>query len=230
MRSDQLVTLDLHVPKEETSSLIPLNADVERDLQAIVGFDITTVEQLKEIVKTGFIPKIVGAILLLAIIQEASDIHIQADEEHVLVRYRVDGILADILLIPIALQAPIISRIKILAKMKIDEQRIPQDGRFDVLAGDHDVDLRVSTFPTVRGEKVVMRLLDKSLALQKLEDLGVMGSRLELLRAQIHKPYGVVLATGPTGQVNRQLCMPSCKRFQAPLSMLSPRNPVECPV
>lgn len=199
VRTEDLETVDLHVPKEEANLLIPVNADVERDVNAIVGSPVNSIEDLQEIVKTGFIPKIVGAVLLLAIKLGASDIHIQADEENVLIRYRVDGILADILLVPISLQAPIISRIKILAKMKIDEQRIPQDGRFDVRADEREVDLRVSTFPTVRGEKVVMRLLDKSTGLLKLENLGLIGSRLELLRAQIHKPYGVVLATGPTG-------------------------------
>lgn len=199
VRPEDLTTPDLHVPKEEVSSLVPLNADVERDLIAIVGQDITTIDELQEIVKTGFIPKVVGAFILLAVRLGASDIHIQADQENVLVRFRVDGILRDMLLVPIALQAPIISRIKILAKMKIDEQRVPQDGRFDVQIGEHDVDLRVSTFPTVRGEKVVIRLLDKSIGLLKLENLGLIGSRLADLRVQIKKPYGVVLATGPTG-------------------------------
>jgi type II secretory ATPase GspE/PulE/Tfp pilus assembly ATPase PilB-like protein len=199
VRAEDLETLDLHVPKDQAKPLIPLNADVERDLNAIVGGPVNSIDDLQAMVKTGFIPKIVGAVLLLAIKMGASDIHVQADEVNVLIRFRIDGILRDILLVPISLQAPIISRIKILAKMKIDEQRIPQDGRFDVSINDHDVDLRVSTFPTVRGEKVVMRLLDKSTGLLKLENLGVMGSRLESLRAQIHKPYGVVLATGPTG-------------------------------
>lgn len=185
--------------KPETNLLVPVAADVERDLGAVVGQPVKTIADLETIVRTGFIPKIVGAIVLLAAEMSASDIHMQADDENLLVRYRVDGLLSDIVTMPLTLQAPVVSRIKILAKLKIDEQRVPQDGRFDVMVNDKQIDLRVSTFPTVKGEKVVIRLLDKSRGMLKLEQLGFVGSRLERLRKEIAKPYGVILSTGPTG-------------------------------
>lgn len=200
VRSEDLLTPDLLVPKSETPDLlIPVDADVERDLRAIVGQEIQGVQDLEAVVKTGFIPKIVGAVLLLAAQDGASDIHLQADDKQLVLRNRVDGILQDVIRMPVTLQAPLVSRIKILAKLKIDEQRIPQDGRFEVLAGKKEIDLRVSTFPTVRGEKVVIRLLDKTTGLLKLPDMGLLGSRLARLEGQIRKPYGVILATGPTG-------------------------------
>lgn len=183
----------------ETSLLIPMSADVERDLEAVVGQPIKSTADLEAVIRTGFIPKIVGAIILLAAKMNASDIHIQADDEHLLVRYRIDGLLNNIVSMPVTLQAPVVSRIKILARLKIDEQRIPQDGRFDVLVEDKQIDLRVSTFPTVKGEKIVIRLLDKSRGALKLEELGFAGSRLERLRKEFRKPYGVILSTGPTG-------------------------------
>ncbi|MBI4175017.1 Flp pilus assembly complex ATPase component TadA [Candidatus Berkelbacteria bacterium] len=190
---------DLRVPAPAGSPLIPASVDVERDLTALVGQPITNLRALQEVVGTGFIPKIVGAVLLLAADMGASDVHIQAEESDVLIRYRVDGILQDMLRIPQTLLAPIVSRIKILATMKIDESRIPQDGRFEVQAGDRVIDLRISTYPTVRGEKVVLRLLDKSTGLFQFADLGLVDSRLTRLQTQIARPYGVVLATGPTG-------------------------------
>ncbi len=190
---------DLLVPQAEASPLIPINADVERDIAAVVGREIRSARDLETVIKTGFIPKIVGAILLYAGELAASDVHLQANDDGFIVRYRIDGVLQDVIQMPLTLQAPLVSRIKILAKLKIDEQRIPQDGRFDIQIGSREIDLRVSTFPTVRGEKVAIRLLDKSEGIRQLEDLGLAGSRLDRLQTAIAKPYGVILATGPTG-------------------------------
>lgn len=230
VRPEDLTTPELHVPTTPAapSPLIPLAADVERDMRALVGQDITTTEALESVVRTGFIPKIVGALILFAITREASDIHIQASGDQLLVRYRIDGILQDVIKMPSSLQAPIISRIKILARLKIDEQRIPQDGRFDVAVGDRAIDLRISTFPTVYGEKVVARLLDKSAGLLEFASLGLIDSRLERIRDQIHKPYGVVLATGPTGSGKSTLLYAILAEIATPtVNVVTLEDPVE---
>ncbi|MFC1656869.1 GspE/PulE family protein, partial [Patescibacteria group bacterium] len=144
------------------------------------------------------VAKIVNSVLNNAVGLEASDIHIEPKEKEVEVRFRVDGVLQKNLTLPKKLQSPFVSRIKILCNMKIDEQRLPQDGRFK-LGGERPVDFRVSSFPTVFGEKVVMRILDKSQGILTLEQLGLNGNNLKVLRNGIHKSHGMTLVTGPTG-------------------------------
>ncbi len=169
------------------------------NLDTFVKEKLTDVNDLAQVVRKGFIPQTVAAIIVLAIAQRASDIHIEPLREYVRLRYRVDGILREVVRFPAELQAPVISRIKILSKLKIDEQRIPQDGRFDVTYQGKEVDLRVSTLPTVHGEKVVMRVLDKSEGIMTLEKLGMSGQSFERVKRNIVKPYGIILSTGPTG-------------------------------
>lgn len=147
---------------------------------------------------TAPIAKIVNTILDFAVKSRASDIHIEPLETKTRVRYRIDGILEEKLSLPISIHDSLVSRIKILAEMKIDEKRAPQDGRFNFNV-DEEVDLRVSTLPTVHGEKVVMRLLRKSGGLPTLESLGLTGVQLKRFESGISKSYGIVLVTGPTG-------------------------------
>ncbi|TFG77626.1 MAG: hypothetical protein E4H26_03230, partial [Flavobacteriales bacterium] len=142
--------------------------------------------------------RIVSSILKNAVGSDASDIHIEPTEKDLFVRFRVDGVLQKTLTLPKKIQAAVTSRIKILSNMKIDEQRLPQDGRFQI-KGDRPVDFRVSTFPTVFGEKVVMRLLDKSQGILTLKQLGLTGRPLEVLEDGIHKAHGMTLVCGPTG-------------------------------
>jgi len=171
----------------------------EKNLDNLLPGGIRNTEDLIKIVKTGFIPKIVAGIIYLAVKTEASDIHIEGGEKEMRLRYRIDGILQDIMKMPLSLHPPIISRIKILARLKIDEQRIPQDGRIDVTVAKREIDLRVSTLPTINGEKVVMRVLDKSSGIYTLEKLGFSGVNLARVEKSIKAPYGIILATGPTG-------------------------------
>lgn len=228
VKLEELKMPDLHVPKEETVSLIPLSTDVEHDLLGLVGQEIKSIEQLEIIVKTGFIPKIVGAIVLLAGHLGASDIHIQATDLDLVVRLRVDGILQDIIKMPVSLQPPIISRIKILAKLKIDEQRVPQDGRFEVEIGKRKIDLRISTLPTIKGEKIAIRLLDKSVGMLKFEELGLVGSALARLKTEIGKPYGVILATGPTGSGKSTTLYAILQEIAGPkVNVITLEDPVE---
>ncbi|HUD21145.1 MAG TPA: type II/IV secretion system protein [Candidatus Saccharimonadales bacterium] len=200
----------------------------DQNLDRLLRKPILSAEELAGVFKTGIVPEIVAATLFLAIRMEASDIHIEAGAETVRVRFRIDGILHDIVTVPHFLHAPLISRIKILAKMKIDEQRIPQDGRFDVVIDKRQVDLRVSTMPTVHGEKVVMRLLDKSAGIISLEQLGLTGSGFDTLIANVVKPYGVILSTGPTGSGKSTTLYAILNRISKPgVNIITLEDPVE---
>jgi len=145
------------------------------------------------------VAKIVTTILEYAIKSRASDVHIEPQEDSVRIRYRIDGILQEKYLLPRNVHDAVVSRIKILADLKIDEKRIPQDGRFFFSADGNDVDLRVSTLPTTYGEKVVMRLLQKSQKVPTLQDLGLRGLALKNLMNAIQRPHGIIIVCGPTG-------------------------------
>ena len=153
----------------------------------------------QKLVDESPVSRIVDVIISHAIEARASDIHVEPSEEDLRVRYRVDGILHSSLILPKSVHPAIISRIKILSNLKIDEQRLPQDGRFHINLDGKPVDFRVSTFPTVVGEKVVLRILDKSTGAPTLEELGVSGRRLAIMNEAISKPHGMFLVTGPTG-------------------------------
>lgn len=153
----------------------------------------------EKLVDEAPISKIVDVIIRHAIEGRASDIHIEPSEEDLRVRYRIDGVLHSSLILPKSIHPAVISRIKILSNLKIDEQRLPQDGRFHISLDGKPIDFRVSTFPTVIGEKIVLRILDKSTGAPTLDELGIMGRQLELVLDSIKKPHGMFLVTGPTG-------------------------------
>jgi len=150
-------------------------------------------------IKEEKIAEIVSHILEFAIRARASDIHIEPQEKSTRVRYRIDGILQEKLTIPHEIHDSLISRIKILCGMKIDERRIPQDGRFNFKAAGEDIDLRVSSLPTSWGEKIVMRLLKKTGGVPSLAELGLRGRGLKNLEDSILRPHGIILICGPTG-------------------------------
>ncbi|MBU4000010.1 Flp pilus assembly complex ATPase component TadA [Patescibacteria group bacterium] len=143
--------------------------------------------------------KIVDTLLLHAIVEGASDIHIEPEEKDVIVRYRVDGVLRDAMILPKQVQQGIAARIKVLANLKLDEHRLPQDGRFKIEKDDYKIAFRVSTLPIFDGEKVVMRLLNENLKGLNLENLGFWGKSIEAVKKAIGKPSGMILVTGPTG-------------------------------
>ncbi len=154
--------------------------------------------------KGGFIreekvAEIVSQVLDFAIKSRASDVHIEPQEKSTRIRYRIDGILQEKLNIPRELHDSLVSRIKILSGMKIDEKRIPQDGRFNFKGTEEEVDLRISSLPTTWGEKIVMRLLKKSGGVPSLSDLGLRGRGLKNLQDAILRPHGIILICGPTG-------------------------------
>ncbi len=145
------------------------------------------------------INKLIDVIFKHAYEGKASDIHIEPMEDDTRVRFRIDGVLHASLTLPKATHSAIISKIKILSNLKIDETRVPQDGRFRIRIDGNPIDFRVSTFPTIEGEKVVLRLLDPSTGLKTLEELGFFGHSYEVIERSLKKPFGMVLTTGPTG-------------------------------
>lgn len=156
-------------------------------------------KKIGEIIKEAPIAKIVSTILEYAVTSRASDVHIEPQSDRVRIRYRIDGILYDKLSLPKNVQDAVISRIKILSEMKIDEHRTPQDGRFNFKVSGEEVDLRISVLPTVFGEKIVMRLLRKTGGIPSLDELGLNGSSLRNIETAMLRPHGIILVCGPTG-------------------------------
>jgi len=152
-----------------------------------------------QVVREQRISNVVNTILEFAMKSRASDVHIEPQEDKTRVRYRIDGIMYERLVLPKEIHDAVISRIKILAGMRIDEKRVPQDGRFSFKADEQEVDLRVSSLPTVHSEKIVMRLLKKGGGLVDLPELGLRGRALKNLEDSVLRPHGIILVCGPTG-------------------------------
>lgn len=188
------------IPKRYAQSL---SAEVSQVLKDNIASEstknIVDVEKIGDVIKEAPIAKIVATVLEFAVKARASDVHIEPLEDRTRVRYRIDGILHEKLVLPKKVHDAVVSRVKILSGLKIDERRVPQDGRFAFKAGDQEVDLRVSTLPTVDGEKIVMRLLRKSSNVPTLADLGLRAAALKNLEESIRVPHGIILITGPTG-------------------------------
>ncbi len=172
---------------------------LEEDRPGLTDVKDTDIKKLEGIVKEPIVIKLVNVMILEAIKHGASDIHIEPEKETLKVRYRVDGALRESPAPPKHLQSAVISRIKILANLDIAERRIPQDGRFNLRVEGREVDVRVSSMPSLYGENVVLRLLDISSALLTLTGLGFSGEMLEKYEKLIHKHHGIILVTGPTG-------------------------------
>ena len=195
------------------------------DLKKLKTVDST---QIAQIIKEAPIAKIVSTILEYAVKSRASDIHIEPQDERVRVRYRIDGILYDRLSLPKSVQESVISRIKILSEMKIDEHRIPQDGRFNFKVEDKEVDLRISVLPAAHGEKVVMRLLRKSGGIPTLPELGLMGTALRNLETNMLRPHGIIIVCGPTGSGKTTTLYSVLNKINSPkVNILTLEDPVE---
>lgn len=161
--------------------------------------DTKTRQDIKEIVQDSPISKALTTILEYAAKNRASDIHIEPLEKELKIRCRIDGVLREIMKLPKSTEPPLVSRIKILSNLKIDEHRIPQDGQFTVIVNKRPIDLRIAISPVVWGEQVVIRLLDKSGTSLRLEDMGYTGRSLRLIRKGLERPNGMILTSGPTG-------------------------------
>jgi type IV pilus assembly protein PilB len=152
-----------------------------------------------DVTETSPAAKIVTSLLKRSVREKASDIHVEPSEDDVTVRFRIDGVLRKVLTLPKEVQAAVTSRVKILSNLKIDETRLPQDGRIQILLDGSKIDFRISTLPTVNGEKIVARVLDHTSGVLNLNDLGVRGRALKTLEDNLTKAHGMTLITGPTG-------------------------------
>jgi len=185
------------------------NVDVDAFLTSLVEQDVEVVEResvdegpatdLEKMVAGSPIINLVNVALLTAVRDKASDIHIEPSRHGTRVRYRIDGVLRDLMKPPPGMHAAIASRVKVIGKMDIAEKRLPQEGRVRIVAEGRDIDLRVSSIPTLLGEKLVIRILDKANLHVKMEDLGFRPDSLESFKRMLRRPHGLVLVTGPTG-------------------------------
>jgi general secretion pathway protein E len=172
--------------------------------------------------------RLVNSTLFQAVKQRASDIHIEPFERDLVVRYRVDGILYNVLNPPKQIQPSITSRVKIMAGLNIAEKRLPQDGRIRVTIAGKDIDIRVSVIPTAHGERIVMRLLDKTSVLLKLEDIGFSTDKLKIFNRLIHGPHGIILLTGPTGSGKTTTLYAALTRINSPdKNIITVEDPIE---
>ncbi|MDJ0815818.1 MAG: type II secretion system ATPase GspE [Desulfobacterales bacterium] len=225
--------------RETILSAINLQYDLRRDSaeQLVQDMEENGSDIISEIEETADllddtseapIIKLVNHIISQSIKARASDIHIEPYQHSFTVRYRVDGILYDLLTPPKWIQPALISRIKVMAKMNIAEKRLPQDGRFEVKVGDQNIDLRVSTIPTAFGERVVLRLLNKTGSLLEIEDLGFNPARLKLIKKLVASPNGIILVTGPTGSGKTTTLYAILQSINKPdINIITIEDPVE---
>ncbi|HEX7456543.1 MAG TPA: GspE/PulE family protein [Candidatus Nanoarchaeia archaeon] len=190
--------------------------------------EITDLEKIGEVIKEAPVAKIVSTLIEYAMKARASDIHAEPLEDRTRVRYRIDGILQERVVLPRKVHEALVSRIKILANLKIDEKRIPQDGRFTFKLAESVVDLRIATLPTVHGEKVVMRLLPKAASPPTLADLGLRGTALKAFEDNIIRPHGIILITGPTGSGKTTTLFSTLSKINSPkVNIVTIEDPVE---
>ena len=194
--------------------------EILKDLESIQ--DITLMETEAPIIR------MVNRLMVQAYRDRASDIHVEPYQTDVKVRYRIDGILHDVLTLPKRIHSPVVSRIKIMASLNIAEKRLPQDGRIGIKLGEHSVDLRISVVPTVNGERVVMRILDKSSVLLGLEELGFYPDDLQRIERLIRQEHGIILVTGPTGSGKTTSLYSMLSRINSPdKNILTIEDPIE---
>ncbi|MBP8590887.1 Flp pilus assembly complex ATPase component TadA [Candidatus Shapirobacteria bacterium] len=186
------------------------------------------IRQLGTVIREAPIAKVVSTVLEFAVSSRASDVHIEPQPENTRVRYRIDGVLHEKLLLPKTIHEALVSRIKILSGMKIDEKRVPQDGRFKFKVENAEVDLRVSSAPTIWGEKIVMRLLRSSGGVPDLPELGLRGLGLRRVEEAIQKPNGIVIVCGPTGSGKTTTLYSVITRINNPgVNIMTIEDPVE---
>jgi type IV pilus assembly protein PilB len=201
------------------------SVEVFRDEESDQEIDV---EQLLQATGDTSVIQILNIILVQAITEGASDIHIEPFEKEMRVRYRVDGILHERTSPPKAMHCAIVSRVKIISKLDIAERRRPQDGRFRIKLKGRDVDFRVSVLPTAYGEKVVLRILDKSASARKLDDLGFDEDAMAKLREAIRAPYGMILVTGPTGSGKTTTLYAALSEINEPeTNIITVEDPIE---
>ncbi|MFA6320370.1 MAG: type II secretion system ATPase GspE [Candidatus Omnitrophota bacterium] len=218
---------EIYGAKQGTIEELIKSIDEEKITEATGGKELN-VKKLQGIVEEPTVIKLVNLLIMQAVKEGASDIHIEPEENTLRIRFRVDGILHEISAPPKHLQSAIISRIKIMASLDISERRIPQDGRFTINTGGKQIDARVSCVPTIYGENVVLRLLNTASALLTLEELGFSTNILEKYNHLIYKPHGIILVTGPTGSGKTTTLYASLDKINSPeKNIITIEDPVE---
>ncbi len=214
------------------------NTDVDSFLASLVESEVQVVEKesvdegpatdLDKMVEGSPIINLVNVALLTAVRDRASDIHIEPDKHGTRIRYRIDGALRDLMKPPPGLHASIVSRVKVIGRMDIAEKRLPQEGRVRIVAEGREIDLRVSSMPTLLGEKIVIRILDKANLRVRLEDLGFRRQTLQAFERMLNQPYGLVLVTGPTGSGKTTTLYSALDLVRSPdLNIVTVEDPVE---
>ena len=214
------------------------NVNVNAFLSTLAESDVSVVEReavdegpvsdLDKMVAGSPIINLVNVMLLTAVRDKASDIHIEPDKKGTRVRYRVDGVLRDLMKPPPGMHAAIVSRVKVIGKMDIAEKRLPQEGRVHIIAEGREIDLRVSSMPTLLGEKLVLRILDKENLRIKLEDLGLRPETVSAFKRMLDRPHGLFLVTGPTGSGKTTTLYSALDLLRSPeLNILTVEDPVE---
>ena len=187
-----------------------------------------SITDIRDATEEAPIIKLVNSIIAQSVDDAASDIHFEPQAKELMIRFRVDGVLHEIMSIPRRMQAGVISRLKIMADLDIAERRVPQDGRIGLVVGGKPIDMRVATLPTVYGEKIVMRLLDKSNVMLNLEDLGFAEKALKRFQRSFSRPYGAILVTGPTGSGKSTTLYAALNILNAPeKNIITVEDPVE---
>lgn len=214
------------------------DVDVDAFLTSLVESDVEVIEReavddgpatdLDKMVEGSPIVNLVNVALLTSIRDKASDIHIEPDKRGTRIRYRIDGVLRDLMKPPAGMHAAIISRVKIIGKMDIAEKRLPQEGRVRIVAEGREIDLRVSSMPTLLGEKLCLRILDKSNLCVRMEDLGFRPEALATFQRMLKKPHGLVLVTGPTGSGKTTTLYSALDLLRSPeRNIITVEDPVE---
>lgn len=199
----------------------------EKDLEGLTK-EVARSEDLADMANKAPIIKLINTLLFQALRRRASDVHIQPFEGHVQVRFRIDGILYDVMRIPKGIQEAIVSRIKVMGRMDIAEKRLPQDGQTSFVAGGREVDVRISTIPSVYGERVVMRLQDKSTGIYDIRKIGLLEDDFAKINRLIRMAHGIILVTGPTGSGKTTTLYAALKEINTPeKNIITVEDPVE---
>ena len=202
--------------------------DLNTESLDLLASELQEPQDLLEATDEAPIIRLINSVLFEAIKQRASDIHFESFERELEIRYRIDGILYRILTPPKRLQASVISRIKIMSGLNIAEKRLPQDGRIGIKIAGRDVDVRVSIIPTAHGERVVLRLLDKSTLLLNMEDVGLVADQVKVMDRLIHMSHGIILVTGPTGSGKTTTLYAALNKINSPdKNIITIEDPIE---
>jgi general secretion pathway protein E len=227
-------------PRTEITSLINKAYKNKQDIveESVGDFDdddlesladsVDTSEDILDVANKAPIIKLVNMLFFQSLKMRASDIHLQPFEDRLQVRYRIDGVLYDMEAIPKRLQDAVTSRIKVMSELDIAERRLPQDGRASLRLGDSEVDVRVSSVPTNNGERIVMRLLDKTARLYELEEIGLYGENLKMVESYIHYNHGIIFVSGPTGSGKTTTLYSALTRINSTrMNVMTIEDPIE---